>query len=427
MVLRIILACFSSRTNRSIDKANRICDACDSDIGVDKPSNVCDHINDLPSDIINEILHRLPTQDAIKTSALSRQWRYTWVSVRRLEFKKVFFQKCKHLGFGDSEISSIISRILMQHDGPIYDFTLVIPRGYSFESKCFNNWISFLSRSGLQHFILDSSSSGRERYYFTPDSRRNRSRGVAKPCQMPSHFFSCKALITCELHNFELVSHPPTFKGFKNLLKVKLCEVKLESGTLMALISGSPVLALLHIYSCYGLKCIDVSSTSLEDLRIIDCEDVKSISLKSKNLKSLIVALLEPALENLDKNSMPHFMECLPNIEKLFLGNGYTKSHVERREPDPEHLKELDCKSYCYSQFKTVKIEVTSAFKHALDLMRFILANSSSLEILTFKIIGLDLNRSDTPLVISALQVLLQMERASPKAQVKFIYDDRDE
>ncbi|CAL0315389.1 unnamed protein product [Lupinus luteus] len=96
-------------------------------------------------------------------------------------------------------------------------------------------------------------------------------------------------------------------------------------------------------------------------------------------------------------------------------------SHVARLEPEPELLNELECISFCHNKLKTVEIEVKTPYKHALGLICFLLANSSSLEILKFKVDpGID--KLDIPLMLSTSQDLLEMERATPRVHVKFIY-----
>ncbi|CAL0315385.1 unnamed protein product [Lupinus luteus] len=98
----------------------------------------------------------------------------------------------------------------------------------------------------------------------------------------------------------------------------------------------------------------------------------------------------------MEKQSIISFMKELHNINKISMGEGYIK-------------------------LKTIEIEVKNPYKHVLGLIRFLLANSASLEILKFKVDpGID--KLDIPLMLSISQDLLDMERASPRAQVKFIY-----
>lgn len=82
--------------------------------------------------------------------------------------------------------------------------------------------------------------------------------------------------------------------------------------------------------------------------------------------------------------------------------------------PEPDHLSALDCNSCCLSHLRKVNIEVRcrTTFAHVLHLIRFFLANSSSLESLTFKV-GLGLKQSDTPMLLSISQDLLQIYATS--------------
>ncbi|CAL0315392.1 unnamed protein product [Lupinus luteus] len=276
-----------------------------------------DRISDLPSEIISKkILYLLPTRDVVRTSVLSREWRYMWTMVPRFEFH-VFFRMCKSVGFGESAIFGIMSRILMLHDGPIYNVTLEFPMGNLFRMGFINNCLKFLSLCGVQEIILHNSEEG--------------------ICEVPSNLFSLQTLTYCMLKHLEL-SLPPNFCGFKYLYQLELSHMKVDSGKLENLISLSP-------------------------------------------------------------------------------------SHVARLEPEPELLNELECRSFCHNKLKTVEIEVKTPYKNALGLIRFLLANSSSLEILKFKVDpGID--KLDTPLMLSTSQDLLEMKRATPRVHYK-VNEDR--
>ncbi|CAL0315383.1 unnamed protein product [Lupinus luteus] len=89
---------------------------------------------------------------------------------------------------------------------------------------------------------------------------------------------------------------------------------------------------------------------------------------------------------NMEKQSISSFMKELHNINRISLGECYIKNHVARLEPKPEFVNELECRSFCHNKLKTIEIEVKTPYKHALWLIRLLLANSSSLEILKFKV-----------------------------------------
>ncbi|XP_071704837.1 FBD-associated F-box protein At5g56370-like [Rutidosis leptorrhynchoides] len=50
-------------------------------------------IRTLPSDIIENILWRLPTEEIVRASVLSKEWRYNWTKVPKVEFYEDLFIK----------------------------------------------------------------------------------------------------------------------------------------------------------------------------------------------------------------------------------------------------------------------------------------------------------------------------------------------
>ncbi|KAL4561383.1 hypothetical protein LXL04_033549 [Taraxacum kok-saghyz] len=63
----------------------------------------------LAEDLIDSILERVPIEDVVRTSILSRKWRYKWTTMRALVF------------------DVIINQVLFLHNGPILKFRLHIP------------------------------------------------------------------------------------------------------------------------------------------------------------------------------------------------------------------------------------------------------------------------------------------------------------
>lgn len=52
--------------------------------------DVVDRISNLPTNIFDLILERMPIRCAVRTSILSRNWRYTWADCPTLVFDKKF-------------------------------------------------------------------------------------------------------------------------------------------------------------------------------------------------------------------------------------------------------------------------------------------------------------------------------------------------
>jgi hypothetical protein len=91
-------------------------------------------ISDLPSNFINGILDHLNARDLVRTSVLSRKWRYMWITVPRLKFCRDFYCRYEDLEDPGPEVSRIIIEILFLHNGSIYTFILRLPSSFQITS-----------------------------------------------------------------------------------------------------------------------------------------------------------------------------------------------------------------------------------------------------------------------------------------------------
>lgn len=208
-----------------------------------------DRISELPGNVIDCILKHLNVQDLVRTSILSRKWRYMWISVPRIEFEEGFYNLFDDLDDPASEFSRIITEILFLHNGPINEFIIDLPPDskHKITFGYLNKWILFLSRKDVKYISLDNSAKDHVR--------------------TPSNLFSCRGMTYFKLNYFNM-SIPPSFCGFKSLLHLHLQFITFESGALESLLPGCPLLEELGIVYCSGYKCIDLSSSTLTELTV---------------------------------------------------------------------------------------------------------------------------------------------------------------
>ncbi|GJY92235.1 F-box/FBD/LRR-repeat protein-like protein [Tanacetum coccineum] len=98
-----------------------------------------DRISNIPSGIIEDIICLLPTKDAVRTSILSKKWRYGWVIVPKLVFNEEDMFAIRRVR-RSSEIEELarkfkskllaIYQVLLLHQGPILEFGLSINSKY---------------------------------------------------------------------------------------------------------------------------------------------------------------------------------------------------------------------------------------------------------------------------------------------------------
>ncbi|KAJ0612912.1 putative F-box domain, leucine-rich repeat domain superfamily, F-box-like domain superfamily [Helianthus annuus] len=82
-------------------------------------------ISNLPQPIIEIILCLLPTKEAVRTSILSREWKYHWTTIPKLAFIEDAV-KASRDDDGLKERLSIekLNQVISMHQGPIHEFSL---------------------------------------------------------------------------------------------------------------------------------------------------------------------------------------------------------------------------------------------------------------------------------------------------------------
>ncbi|XP_070016406.1 F-box/FBD/LRR-repeat protein At1g13570-like isoform X2 [Nicotiana sylvestris] len=208
-----------------------------------------DVLSDLPKSVIDEVLMRLSLQDAVRTSILSKKWRYNWCTLPQLKLDQTLWKTTKDLTCFTSNFTKIIYHVLTLHEGPITQFTLSIPHLEGCPN--FDNLIYFLSRNGIQHLVLELQGGN----LYT----------------LPSSFFTCSQMRHLSLKNC-LIRPPPVFKGFERLISLKLNRVTISSELLGSLISHSPLLENLVLQYSDISNPVEISAPKLRSFVFIEAE-----------------------------------------------------------------------------------------------------------------------------------------------------------
>ncbi|RWR81287.1 F-box/FBD/LRR-repeat protein isoform X2 [Cinnamomum micranthum f. kanehirae] len=178
---------------------------------------------------MNLILVCLPIRDAVRTSILSKKWRYKWVSIPDIVFDKDCLMKDK----SNREHADVVDKVLSQHVGPICKFSCM---SYVLSGSHFDRWIEFLSLNVIKKLSLKILEESYEYY------------------DVASCIFDCEKLCHLELINCKL-KVPPTFKGFHKLLVLVLNEVLISAEAIAYLISKCPLLETLKLRSIGSETC----------------------------------------------------------------------------------------------------------------------------------------------------------------------------
>ena len=202
-----------------------------------------DRISNLPSDVTEKILSRLPIRDAVRTNVLSRQWRYKSAILPHL----VFDDRCVSTRMNHTIFVKIVDRVLLLHIGPIHKFKLTLENFVA--TSDIDIWILHLSRNSIKTLILQIGRGGR----YT----------------IPSCLFSCQELFRLELSHCLLKPPPSTFKGFKSLKALQIDNATMSQDVLENMIVSCPLLVTLTLIDCDGFTHLKINATCLRTLAVI--------------------------------------------------------------------------------------------------------------------------------------------------------------
>uniref|UniRef100_A0A251RNP1 Putative F-box domain, Leucine-rich repeat domain, L domain-like protein n=1 Tax=Helianthus annuus TaxID=4232 RepID=A0A251RNP1_HELAN len=271
-----------------------------------------DRISTLPQPILETVLSLLSTEEAARTSILSKEWRYRWTTIPNLEFtlRKRFSEltsdeesEMKYMDLHD------LHQVLLLRQGPIHELTLSM-EGYWEDDDLFEfeQIILHLSRNHIVRKLeLDASELESHGY------------------KLPISVFALHHLKELDLFSFT-IELPSIFNGFGNLN-----DGEISTQTLRHLLSNCPTLKSLHLYIGHSddkctinelLKCLPV----IEELSI--SSDVCELLVLDSDPQELPISLIHLKVLHLEgmsfiEDSKSAFLlvliKCSPNLERICL------------------------------------------------------------------------------------------------------------
>ncbi|KAJ9558614.1 hypothetical protein OSB04_013228 [Centaurea solstitialis] len=368
-----------------------------------------DRMSILPQHLFGSILERLPVQDAVKTSILSKSWRYRWTTMTVLVFDKQFSQKyANNRAFGDNGFIRIINHVLILHNGPISKFYLYIPRRHLGSFQEVHQMMLLISRKSVVELALTNSNGCYE---------------------LPSCISSCSKLKKLELENC-IIKPLLKFEEFSNLEHLHLKNIDFGANSCGALIT-LPQLRKLFLQTCTNVYSFNIKASKLQALFVYDCQDAKLHRLLDtpylkrylsadeipKWLPCAVDTLIHLYLEKFQLGDLNQVYGALcllrnsPNLERLFMSQSLRVS----KECDKYFifsyvLQELEAKS-------SLRLCLFRSLRPALLFTKLLLAYSPSLVKLTIEPSG----TSDAHQRLKIAMDVTRFPRASPKAELIFL------
>ncbi|CAK7327898.1 unnamed protein product [Dovyalis caffra] len=367
-------------------------------------TSACDTINQLPSNVMENILMRLPQKDAIRTSILSSKWRYKWLALPQLVFDcprdyKLDVSERIKLAFA-------VYQALLLHRGPLFRFSFSV----SELENCsdINHWLHFLSENDIEDFTFRVWTG--EHY------------------KLPCHLYSFQQLRHLNLYNCAF-KPPSTFKGFDRLVSLEFRKVLFAAERFGIFISNCPLLERMALEGCPHFYCLRISAPNLKCLSF--CRTFDSINLKNtpllENLSISMNGIPETAkyLRDRKTSNLIEIVSSVPAVEKLSAEQHFLKANTKTEaamEPVLEYMRVQDFSDCSLNRLREVKMQLISGVQSELEFMKLLLAKSTMLE----KLEILPTKENSTNGGFQILRELIRFRRASAKAEIIYLDPDLD-
>ncbi|KAL6012599.1 hypothetical protein ACLOJK_003088 [Asimina triloba] len=355
-----------------------------------------DRLSNLPPNVLDAILVLLPIRDAVRTSILSRTWRYRWTSISQLVFNK----KCApppscHPHVDCLQPADVVNRVLLCHKGPVHRFQC---SQYLPASPYIDMWIVFLSNHRIKEFILHCL--GDDRY------------------KVLSHLFTCQDLRHLELTNC-IVQPPPTSCCLASLTTLVLRSIAITSVALENLLSTSKLLTDLTLIDFKGPIHLKILALNLKKVHISG--PFQGLVLDTPLLSSAEIYMgsaIEEEEEQTREHSGCNLTEVLGPllfIERLEVKVYFLQSDPVKEEADDEEFvwEARGCALNCLNSMEIVGIRGS---KNELALLEFVLATAAVMTTMTIqfsKDVVVPLEKQ-----LKFLKSLIRSRRASSQATI---------
>ena len=238
-------------------------------------------MSELPVEIVVSILSRLSLREAVRTSVLSKPWRYVWTSIPVLNFDANDISRhCYRVPLGDHVYKKWVSGVLKQHRGPkasnVDEFRVCYDLDKA-SSSHIDRWIKF-ALSNRVHTVELSLSN--------PFS-------LSLLNSFTLHFPDKGYILRHRVLGLSALGSPlknssNMFVGFKSLKNLSLKAVKVDDKAIEYFLSNCPLLERLSLHLNSALRNLKIVKPSLllRYLEVVRCWRVKTVEIYDTNLVS---------------------------------------------------------------------------------------------------------------------------------------------
>jgi hypothetical protein len=246
-----------------------------------------DRLSALPDSVLVRVLSHLVSDEAVRSSALSRRWRDVYEAVpvvNLVDPKKGDRYSCGGFfrGCFDHQVTSAILAKGMTTPIRIFHLSVLQP-----PYDLLDQWIGTVVTSGVEDLDVELRYQYANMRTLCPfasvDSDENATEGYTKTHRQ---IFGCTMLRRLRLKNWTLdLSRDVAIESLETLCLVRITDP--TDGLLQQLVSSCPRLVHLTLEECPSVKEISVPSPRLRSFTIICCHNASSVELRTTCLQSL--------------------------------------------------------------------------------------------------------------------------------------------
>ncbi|KAK2994932.1 hypothetical protein RJ640_004486 [Escallonia rubra] len=367
-----------------------------------KSKDTKDRLGNLPEAVLGHILSLLPTKDAVRTSLLSKRWKYKWTLVTNLDFSdSLLYSGTKRKSRKMSFIEFVEKVLLLLGRSTIQKFFLSWSKDY--DASRIQTWISSVIRRNVQCIKISCDGLCMENFVF-PDLIYNQD-SVA---ELKLRTRSCTFRLPHSVHFSSLIILDLRLVTFHNESHAELEELHITL----------PALNLLTLDKCKWLntKTVHIDALALrvfiieEDRdenatcqRVLKMRAPRLAKFRCRGSSSADVVFIGPssiqdAVLGLDSCTYKYKVDIrskmsevacpllrqLSRVELLTLGSGTIK-HITPKKGGAE---QGTLPQYTFPCLKVVKFNRFYGEDHELEFAKFLLKNAKFLEEITIATMG---------------------------------------
>jgi hypothetical protein len=241
------------------------------------PGDGVDRINNLPDQILRNVVSRLPAKDAARTGALASRWRGLWRSVPLVFVDTHLLPMCRAEPLwrpgleGSLGVTNAVSAVLAAHPGPF---------------RCVHITCNYMdmNRDEIKQWLQHLAAKGVQELAFI-----NRPRPLDIP--LPATLFSCTSLTRLHIGawKFPNTAALPRAAVFPHLQDLFLSLIVMKDRDFAFLLDRCPVLEVLTVIASQtdvrlclisrSLRCLQLVATSVWDIAVAEAPRLERLVL----------------------------------------------------------------------------------------------------------------------------------------------------